>query len=80
MSTLENEIVDKFRQLDEASKRRLLQALEREVEQSGSTALNEWLTWAVTFREHMAEKYGDVHFGVQDALDEVREEASWLDK
>lgn len=80
MSALENEIVNKFRQLDEASKRRLLQVLEHEVEQSRSKALDEWLTWAAAFREQLAGKYGNVHFNIQDALDEVREEASWLDK
>ena len=76
MSAIENDILEKFRQLDEVSKLRLLATLERETHPPALT-LEESIERATALREKLRAKYGDHHFNIQAVLDEIREEASW---
>ncbi len=75
-ASLDRALMAKIHELDDAQKRRVLEFVE---EQFGAPTLSlaEWLKQATTFREELVRKYGkDHYFGVQEALDEIREEAS----
>ena len=77
MSALEADIVEKFRQLDDAGKVRVLAVLEREI-QPAQADLATWLEGAAALRSKLREHYGKDHFfGVQTLLDDIREDASW---
>ena len=74
MTTVEQEILEKFQQLDSESKRRILASLEQEVN-APTMDLGQWLEQATGFRGRLRAKYGQGHFfGTQTLLDEVREE------
>jgi hypothetical protein len=76
MSALEDEIIEKFRQLDGEARKRVLLSLAQE--QEAPMTLAAALQAASAFRERLRQKYGKGHvFGVQSMLDEIREEASW---
>jgi hypothetical protein len=75
LNALVQEIIDKFRQLDRESRRRVLDSLEREQESSSNLSVP--LHEATDFRAKLREKYGKrYHFGVQDMLDEIRGQTS----
>jgi len=77
MATLEQELIEKIGKLDDAAKLRVLAVVEQELETPKLTQ-NEWLEQAIALSEELRLKYGDgYYFGVQDMLDEIREEASW---
>ena len=72
-STLEQEIVEAVRQLDEERQTRVLKFV-RDLSQSQIT-LGEWLDRAHAFREELRAKYGDDFvFNSLEVLDEIREE------
>jgi hypothetical protein len=82
MTALEQEIVDKFEQLDSDAQQRLLSNLQvsamRKLTQEQSDAppmpLDEWLLWADTFREKMDRKYGERTLATSsELLAEIRE-------
>lgn len=73
MSTIQQEILDKFRQLDAPAQRELLTLLGQQVEVE-PLSLGQWLEEATALRMKLVEKYGKQHFtDVQDILDEIRE-------
>ena len=81
MSIIEQEIIEKFRSLDETSKRRVLLQMERETEIAAtlptpSTSLSPeaWLEWARTFGTYIHDKYGSLSPSSIDLLNEAREE------
>lgn len=76
MNSVESEIIEKFRQLDEQSQVKLLDQLNAEM-QSIALPLTQWLSEATTLREQLATKYGSGYIHSQSLLDEVRDEASW---
>ncbi len=77
MNTLEQEIIDKFHQLDETAQLRVLASLVAEPDSTKIT-LKEWLERATAYRARLTAKYGSEHFfGVQTMLDEIREDAPW---
>lgn len=77
MATLEQELIEKISKLDDAAKLRVLAVVQHELETPKLTP-SEWLEQAVALSEELRQKYGDGYdFGVQDMLDEIREEASW---
>jgi hypothetical protein len=77
MATLEEEILDKFRQMDGSQKRHLLSVLVQQIDDA-PISLDEWLDIARKLREELQEASGKGQFvGVQAMLDEIREEASW---
>ena len=72
-STLEQEIVEAVRQLDEERQRQVL-AFAHNLSQAQLT-LGDWLDQAHAFQEELRAKYGDDFvFNSQEALDESREE------
>lgn len=76
MNALEKQILDKVRQLDTPQQERVLEFL------STITApafdWDKWLLNVESFQSQLKAKYGERHyFGVQDLLDELREETSW---
>ncbi len=72
-ATLEQEIIEAVRQLDEKRQRQVL-AFAHDLSQSQIT-LGEWLDRAHAFREELRAKYGDDFiFNSQAVLDEIREE------
>jgi hypothetical protein len=75
MSALEQEILEKFRQLDGATRDHVLEVLQHESDSLTTADERAWLDRATQFRLSLREKYGFHHFGsIQDLLDEVREE------
>lgn len=81
MSALEQEIIEKFRLLDKASKQRVLLQIEREAMLTATTSEvllpispEEWLAWAQDFGSHIHEKYGSFSVSSVDLLNEAREE------
>lgn len=79
MSALEQEVIEKFLQLDEQAQQRVLVVLKRHQDDiQPKLSLGEWLVHANAFREQLAATYGpDYAVGSQALLDELREEASW---
>lgn len=76
MSTIQQEILDKFRQLDAPAQRELLTLLGQVAQPPLTLAQN--LERSAIILKQLDEKYGPDHFpDVQDTLDQIREEASW---
>ena len=76
-SAIEQKLMAKIHELDDVQKERVLDFIK---EQFGTPTLSlkEWLDKATTLRQELVQKYGKDHFfGVQDTLDQIREEASW---
>lgn len=75
--SLDQQIMQKIQKLDEGQKQRVLEFVESELN-AAPLPLETWLRQATAFRQALRAKYGDGHFfGVQEMLDEIREEASW---
>ncbi|MBZ0299425.1 MAG: hypothetical protein K8J31_06795 [Anaerolineae bacterium] len=76
MNTLEQEIIEKFRSLDESSKRRVRLQIEHETGKAAITPMSveEWLEWARGFGNYVQEKYGRLSASSADLLNEAREE------
>jgi hypothetical protein len=74
-STLEQEIVEAVRQLDEEYQKQVL-ALARDLGQlRQKITLGEWLEQASALQEELIAQYGkDFFFNSQSILDEIREE------
>jgi len=73
--SLEQQIIERLRSLDEAQKQRVLEFVEDLKEPQ---AADDWFERVEAFDAELRQKYGDQHvFGVQDMLDQIREEASW---
>lgn len=79
MGVLEQEIFEKFRQLDDETKLRLAQELMQEAHHAQKKlSLGEWIEKSEAFREEFRRNHGnDYRVGIQEILDEVREEATW---
>ena len=76
MSTLEQEILDIVRRMDEPQQQQGLGYLQS-IEPLRFDA-DRWFQQVATFQDKLQAKYGsDHHFGTQSLLDELREEASW---
>jgi hypothetical protein len=76
MSALEQELIDRIRQLDEASQRRVL-AFVLELEPKPFD-FEQWMKDAEAFRTRLREQYGENYVvGGLQLLEELREEASW---
>ena len=71
MSALEQEIYEKFQQLDDEAKQRVRATLAATDEQMSTDA---WLTWARQYRATLSAKYGRKVFNSVDLLNEAREE------
>lgn len=76
MSTLEQEIIDKFRLLDKEAQERVRQQIEQDVpdETLEPMSTEEWLEWAIAFGKRMEKKYGPNRISSVDLLHEAREE------
>ena len=72
MSALEQEIYEKFEQLDESAKERVVQTLADQ--QARTAAKGDWLTAARALRAEMRGKYGKLAFSAAMLINEVREE------
>ena len=76
MSALEDKILQAIRQLDEAQQQQVLHIIEDM--QPKAFDFDAWMQDVEAFQAKLKAKYGEQHyFGVQDLLDELREEASW---
>lgn len=79
MAALEDLILEKVRQLDEAKKREVLAFVERALEPEAKPF--DWDAWwagVEGLQAYWKEKYGEGYIvGALDLLDELREEASW---
>lgn len=76
-ASIDQALMAKIRELDDTQKLRVLEFVEEQLNPP-ALRLEEWLEQATALREELVRKYGEDHFfGVQDALDEIREEASW---
>jgi|GEM_PF-1278178 hypothetical protein len=82
MSALEQEVIDKFQQLDHAAQSRVLQRLILQDEllegdfiiQESALTLGEWLESAIRFGDYIHAKYGDNRPSSVELLEEAREE------
>lgn len=76
MSALEQEIIEKFRSLDETAKQRVRLQIEHETEQASlkPMSVEEWLQWAQGFGDYIHKKYGVLSTSSVDLLNEAREE------
>ena len=78
MSQTEERILEKVRQLSEADQQDVLAYIERKVIVE-TFDYEAWSTEVDAFQAELTGKYGDSYrIGVQDLLDELREESSWL--
>lgn len=76
-ASIDRELTAKIHELDDAQKLRFLAFVEEQFSPPALT-LEEWLEKATALRRELVKKYGEDHFfWVQDALDEILEEASW---
>jgi len=76
MSAIEQDIIDQFHQLDDAGKRRILAALEQQLD-IPTVSLGAWLDEASAFRQQLRATYGKGHFIESQALlDELREDSA----
>lgn len=76
MSALEDRILQEIRKLDESQQQQLLRIIEDM--QPRVFDFDAWMQDVEAFQARLKTKYGEQHyFGVQDLLDELREEASW---
>lgn len=71
MSALEQEIYEKFQQLDDDAKQRVLQAL---TQPQANVAKGNWLDETRALRAEMRAKYGKLAFSAAMLINEVREE------
>lgn len=78
MTALQASILELFEQLEPNDKRDMIALLQDKVEAEPKLELGEWLKKAAKLREEFAAEYGYVN--VQEMLDELREEASWIRK
>lgn len=80
MSALEQEIIDKFRQLDHSAKQRVLSVIEREAKNVPEEAVFDYAAWWAEVEALQADirsRIGDSGtVGALSLLDELREEAS----
>ena len=77
MSALEQKIIEKIRQMDEAQQQKILEYIQ-DVEEKEPFEFDEWTRQVDQFQAELKIKYGEEHvFGTLDLLDELREEASW---
>jgi hypothetical protein len=75
MSALEQEIVEKFQQLDTSAKQRVLEHLERAVQSSFNYA--NWWADVEALQNELRDRLGEqVTIGALSLLDDLREEAS----
>ena len=75
MSALELEILQKFHQLDQPSKLRLLEHLQRDVQAEFDP--EQWWDAVETLQAKISQRLGpDTHIGTLDLLDELREDIS----
>lgn len=75
MSALEQEIMEKFHQLDDVAQLRIRTLIERATEPPLATVTHEhWLEDAQALRAEMSQKYGIFPFSIATLIDEVREE------
>ncbi len=73
MSALEQEIIEKLHQLDDAQKIQVLEFIERVY--SPQFSHTDWVQRVETFQAEIHSKYGNrPQVSVQDLLDEVQEE------
>jgi hypothetical protein len=78
MSTLENEVRDKFRQLDREAQLSLLEEWKFIYEPEEVMDDEEWLEKAKALHAELVAKYGEGHyFDSVDVINEIREEATW---
>lgn len=75
MSALELEILQKFHQLDQPSKLRLLEHLQQDVQAEFDP--EKWWSAVETLQAKISKRLGpDTHIGTLDLLDELREDIS----
>ena len=75
MSAIEQKILDQFHQLDDAAKRRVVAALEQQLD-IPTVTLGAWLDEADAFRQQLRDTYGANHtIHSQALLDELREDS-----
>ncbi len=76
LSALEQEIIEKFRLLDEPSKYRGLLQIKQETEDTSimPMSVEGWLEWAQNFGSYFQTKYGSLPVSSADLLNEAREE------
>jgi hypothetical protein len=80
MSALEQEIIEKFRRLDKAAQKRLLQRLEADAPvetpalQPGQVTMDEWLAGAGEMRREINTVYGQRQWNSVELLREAQEE------
>jgi len=78
MSTLEMEILERFRLLDKDARRRLLTFMEDDSEDADMQepmSPEEWQVWASSVRAELQQHYGDrMMVSSVELLDEAREE------
>lgn len=72
MNALENEIIEKFWELDDDAKERVRLAINEDMAYSVMT-LKEWLDWAVRTGDYIRQTYGDI-FDSVETLHQLREE------
>jgi hypothetical protein len=77
MSTIEAEIVERFKQLDNSAKHRVLHLLEHQTEAESTFDFDSWLQRVQVLQAEIHATYGEEYtVGSQQLLDELREEAS----
>jgi hypothetical protein len=75
VAAIEQEILEQISTLNESQKQLVL-ALVKELNRAQPE--NDWFDRVHAFHDELRAKYGDQYqVGVQDMLDELREEASW---
>jgi hypothetical protein len=80
MSILEQEILDRYRQMSPERRKNIRALLDGLDKKSGEPGFNydQWKHRADQLLADMRAEYGaDYYVGSQDLLDELREEASW---
>jgi hypothetical protein len=77
MSAIEADIVERFRQLDDVTKHRVLTLLENETVRDNSFDFEVWLQRVQALQTEIRATYGEAYtVGSQELLDELREETS----
>jgi hypothetical protein len=75
MSALEQEILDKFHQLDVEAQKRVRTIIDQETAvQAQRSNPDEWLQNARALRAEMRAKYGKLAFSIAEVIADVREE------
>lgn len=79
MSALEQEVIEKFRQLDHEARQRVFVVIQGEL--NADTVMepfDQWLVGMEQLRQEIVATFGEGYeVDVQGLLDEIREEASW---